>query len=207
MLRLQIKYQHPNPRHIRRAAEIIRSGGLVVYPTDTTYGMGCDLFAKRSIDRIYRLKGLSPSQQLAFVCADLSEVSRYAVVENRNYRILRHHLPGKYTFVLPATRDVPKNIQSKRRQVGIRIPDSPAAVDLVREVGHPLVSTTVARQVDGEATYSNDPDEIADMLRRSIDVMLDAGPLYEEPSTVVDLTQEEPLIVRRGSGDVSWLGG
>ena len=207
MLRLHVKIDTPQPRHIQRAALVLKGGGLAVYPTDTTYGLGCDIYAKRSIDRIYALKGLGRDHRLSFLCADLSEVARYAVVEDRNYRILRHHVPGTYTFILPATREVPKIIQSRTRTVGIRIPTCATCIDLIRALGHPIISTTVSRVVDGENTYTNDPDEVAQLFARSVDVLLDAGPLYGEPSSIIDLSGPEPVILRRGSGDLSWLGG
>ena len=207
MLRLHVKLEHPQPRHIGRASEILRQGGLCVYPTDTTYGLGCDIFAKRTIERIYQLKGLNNKHRLSFLCSDLSQVSQYAMLEDRAFRILRHHLPGPYTFVLPASREVPKLVQGNTRTVGIRVPASSVCTALVNDLGHPIISTTVARVVDGEAAYSNDPDEIADMFGANIDALLDAGPLVGEPSSVIDLTGPEPVILRRGSGDLSWLGG
>ena len=205
MVRFQISKENPQPRSIRKAAEIVRAGGLAIYPTDTTYGLGCDLYSKRSMDRIYSLKGINKKQPLSFMCADLSEVARYAIVEDRNYRILRQALPGKYTFILPASREVPKIVQSKRRHVGIRIPDSPTALALIRELGHPLITTTAARAVEDEVSYSNDPDEIAKVFGRSIDVFLDAGALYDGPSTVIDLTGDSPVVIREGSGSTDWI--
>lgn len=202
-----MKLEHPQPRHIRRCVEILRGGGIAIYPTDTTYGLGCDLYNKRSIDRIRQLKGLDKHHPLSFLCDDLSQVASYAIVDDRSYRILRHHVPGKYTFILPATKQVPKIIQSKTRTVGVRIPDSPACLALVRELGHPIISTTVSRKHGSEETTFNDPDEIARAFGRSIEVLLDGGPLYEEPSSVIDLTGDEPTIVRRGAGDLAWLGG
>lgn len=207
MLRLHVKPEHPQPRHIGRAGEVLRAGGLAVYPTDTTYGLGCDLYAKRSIERIYQLKGMDKKRRLSFLCSDLSQVAHYAVVEDKTYRILRHHVPGPYTFILPATREVPKVVQSNQNTVGIRVPASPVCTALLQELGHPIISTTVARSVDGEAAYTNDPDEIAAMFGSSVDLLLDGGPLFGEPSSVIDLTGDEPVIVRRGSGDLSWLGG
>jgi tRNA threonylcarbamoyl adenosine modification protein (Sua5/YciO/YrdC/YwlC family) len=206
MLRLHIKLDHPQPRHVQRTVEILKAGGLAVYPTDTTYGLGCDFYSKRSIDRIYQLKGLDKKHRLSFLCSDLSQVAHFAVIDDKNYRILRHHVPGPYTFILPATREVPKIIQTPTQTVGIRVPKSPVCMALIQELGHPLISTTVARSVDGEAAYTNDPDEIVRMFTHSLDVLLDGGPLYDEPSSVIDLTGEAPVIVRRGSGDLSWLG-
>ncbi len=207
MLRLHVKPEHPQPRHIERAVEILRQGGLAVYPTDTTYGLGCDIYAKRSIDRIYHLKGMDRKHRLSFLCSDLSEVARYAVIEDRNYRILRHHVPGTYTFVLPATREVPRIVQSNARTVGVRIPNSPTCKALIQGLGHPIISTTVGRVVNGEQTHTNDPDEVARVFRKSIDILLDAGPLYGEPSSVIDLTGDQPVVLREGSGDLSWLVG
>ena len=206
MLRLQTESEHPSARHIARITEILRGGGLVVYPTDTAYGLGCDLYAKRSIDRIYQLKGLDASHRLSFLCSDLSQVAQYAVVTDHNYRILRHHTPGPYTFSLPATREVPRVMQSKARTVGVRIPANKICLGMIEELGHPIITTTVSRRVDGESTYMNDPDEIAAAFRRSIECLVDVGPLYEEPSSMIDLTGERPVIIRKGSGDLSWLG-
>lgn len=206
MLRLQIHGEHPNARHVRRAVDMLRTGGLAIYPTDTTYGMGCDLYAKRSIERIYQLKGMDRGQRLSFICGDLSDVARYAVIENRNYRVLRHYVPGPYTFILPATREVPKIIQSNTRTVGIRIPMNPVCQMMISELGHPIISTTVAQHHgDGESSYTNDPDDIVRMFGRSVEVFLDGGALYGEPSSVIDLTGEEPKIVREGTGNLDWL--
>lgn len=177
----------------------------MIYPTDTTYGLGCDVFEKRTVDRLYQVKGLDAKHPLAFLCADLAEAARYAVVEDRNYRILRHHIPGPFTFVLPATREVPKMLQSKVRTVGIRISKSPVCAAVLRELGHPIVTTTVSKPNYATDEYTNDPDDIARDFGRSVEVFLDAGPLYGEPSSVVDLTGDVPRVIRRGSGDLSWL--
>jgi tRNA threonylcarbamoyl adenosine modification protein (Sua5/YciO/YrdC/YwlC family) len=206
MLRLHVKLEHPQPRHIARASEVLRAGGLAIYPTDSTYGLGCDIFAKRTVERIYQLKGLDNKHRLSFLCCDLSQVAHYAMVEDRTYRILRHHMPGPYTFILPATREVPRLLQTNARTVGVRVPASPVCAALITELGHPLISTSVGRRVSDDTTYSNDPDEIAQMFGASLDVLLDGGPLYGEPSSIIDLTTPEPTIVRRGSGDLSWLG-
>lgn len=205
MLRLHMKLEHPQPRHIGRAAEVLRAGGLAVYPTDTTYGLGCDVYAKRSIDRVYQLKGVDRKHPMSFLCADLSQVAHYAVVDDRNYRILRRHLPGPYTFVLPATREVPKLAQPNARTVGVRVPNSPTCLALLHELGHPLITTTVSRNSEDEHAYCNDPDEIAHVFGRSVEILLDGGMLLGEPSSIIDLTGPEPVIVRRGAGDLSWL--
>lgn len=195
----------PQARHIGKAAAALRAGALCVYPTDTTYGLGCDMFAKQAVERIYALKSKPRTEPLSFLCADLSELARYAVVNNKNYRILRHHLPGKYTFILPATREVPKILQSKKGTVGLRIPDNATCIALLREMGHPLTSTTVTRAPEDKDTYLNDPEDIVKAFGNSIEVLLDGGVLQSGPSTVVDLVGDEPKIVRVGSGDPSWL--
>lgn len=195
----------PQTRHIVKAAAALRAGALVIYPTDTTYGLGCDMFAKRAVERIYALKNKPRDEPLSFLCADLSELARYAVVSNSNYRLLRHHLPGKYTFILPATREVPRALQSKKGTVGLRIPENPTCIALLREMGHPLTSTTVTRAPEDKDTYLNDPEDIQKMFGNSVEVFLDGGPLTGGPSTIVDLTGDGPTIVRKGSGDVSWL--
>jgi tRNA threonylcarbamoyl adenosine modification protein (Sua5/YciO/YrdC/YwlC family) len=190
-----------------RVCDVIRSGGVAIYPTDTTYGLGCDLYNKRSIDRIYQVKRMDRSHPLAFLCADLSALARYAVVEDHNYRVLRHHVPGPYTFILPATREVPRIVQSKVHTVGVRIPESELCRALIAELGHPLITTTVTRPEDAAGAAINDPEDIAQMLQRTVDVMLDIGPLYGAPSSVIDLTGPTPVVLRRGSGDLSWFDG
>lgn len=205
MLRLQVETRHPSARTVGRAVDIFRSGGVVIFPTDTTYGMGCDFFSKQTIERIYQLKGMDRRHPLSFICSDFSEISSFAVVNNRNYRILRHHLPGPYTFVLPASRDVPKIMQSNARTVGVRVPKNQLCLDLIKALGHPIVTTTVARSHDGINAYLNDPDEIMAAFKNAGQLLLDGGPLYGEPSSVVDLTEEHPVILRKGAGDLSWL--
>src|SRR5687768_8768336 len=137
---LEINPKNPEPRKIRRAVDALEDGEVIAYPTDTVYGLGCDLFNKKAVDRLYQIKGMDRTQQLAFVCSDLAEVARYAMVRDSNYRILRRYLPGPYTFLLPATREVPKLVQSPRRTVGVKIPDHPVVLALTRELGRPIIS-------------------------------------------------------------------
>jgi tRNA threonylcarbamoyl adenosine modification protein (Sua5/YciO/YrdC/YwlC family) len=207
MHRLAVHPVNPQARHIAKAAAALRAGALVIYPTDTIYGLGCDMFAKRAVERIYALKSKPKEEPLSFLCADLSELARYAVVNNHAYRLLRRHLPGKYTFILPATREVPRALQSKNGTVGLRIPENPTCIALLREMGHPLTSTTVTRAPVDKNAYLNDPEEIERVFGNSVEVLLDGGLLTGGPSTVVDLTADEPRIVRAGSGDTSWLTG
>jgi tRNA threonylcarbamoyl adenosine modification protein (Sua5/YciO/YrdC/YwlC family) len=195
---LSINPDHPEPRKIRRAVEALGDGGVIAYPTDTVYGLGCDLTSKQGVERLYFIKGMDRSHPLAFVCPDLSDIARYAVVDNQVYRVLRRFLPGPYTFILEATRDVPKLVQMRRKQVGIRVPACEATRALVRELGRPIISTTAARP--GEDPFV-DPHEI-DAEFHGLALVLDAGAGGLVPTTVIDLTKSPPEIVREGAGSV-----
>lgn len=199
---LAIDPEHPQPRLIEKAVGVLSSGGLVALPTDTYYGLGCDLFDKRAIERIYQLKQLPRTHEMAFICADLAEISRYAIVENAAYRVLRRKTPGPFTFILPATRLVPDLVLRRQKTVGIRVPQSPIALEIVRRLEHPLISTSAATP-DGEVLI--DPKDIKDKLGHGLDLILDGGYKPNEPSTVVDLTGPEPRVVRQGKGDASDL--
>ena len=182
---LAIDPLHPQPRLVERAVQTLSSGGLVAFPTDTYYGIGCDLFDKRAIERIYLLKQLPKTHQLSFICQDLAEISRYALVDNLAYRVLRRKVPGPFTFILPATRLVPDLLLRRQKTVGIRIPDSPIALELVKRLGHPLISTSAATP-DGEVLI--DPRDIKDRLGHGLELILDGGYQPNEPSSVIDLT-------------------
>jgi tRNA threonylcarbamoyl adenosine modification protein (Sua5/YciO/YrdC/YwlC family) len=194
--------RHPQPRLVERAVQVLSSGGLVAFPTDTYYGIGCDLFDKRAIERVYQLKQLPMSHELSFICGDLAEVARYAMVENVAYRVLRRKAPGPFTFILPATRLVPDLVLRRQKTVGVRVPDSPIALALVRALAHPIVSTSAATP-GGEVLI--DPRDIKDQLGHGLDLILDAGFRPNVPSSVVDLTGPEPRVVRQGKGDCSDL--
>lgn len=173
---------------------------MVLYPTDTVYGLGCDIFQKKAIDRIYRMKQMKKDHPVAFVCPDLGDIARYAIVDDRNYRIMRRLLPGPYTFILPASREVPRILMMKRKTVGIRVPHHEVALALVRELGNPIVSTSATWQ--GEQL--NDPDELIKHFKQA-DIVLDAGMCGNDPSTVLDLTGDEIVIVREGAGPIDVL--
>jgi tRNA threonylcarbamoyl adenosine modification protein (Sua5/YciO/YrdC/YwlC family) len=195
---LPIHPDHPEPRKIKRAVEALESGEVIAYPTDTVYGLGCDLMNKKAIDKLYAIKRMDKSHQLAFICPDLSDIARYAIVENQVYRVLRRFLPGPYTFILEATREVPKIVQSKKKTVGIRVPANEVILALTRELGRPIISTTAATP-GGEPFI--DPDDI-DATFRGLALVLDAGAGGSVPTSVVDLTKLPPEIVREGAGPV-----
>ena len=197
-LLLSINIDHPEPRKLRRAVEALEAGGVIAYPTDTVYGLGCDLMNKNAIERLYAIKRMDRSHPLAFVCPDLSDIAKYAVVENQVYRVLRRLLPGPYTFILPATREVPKLVQMKRKNVGIRVPGLEVTRALARELGRPIISSTAARP--GEEPFV-DPNEIDDAFK-GLALVLDGGAGGLVPTTVIDLTTTPPEIVREGAGDV-----
>lgn len=199
---LAINAAHPEPRKIQRAVQILRDGGLIAYPTDTVYGLGCDLLNKQAIDRLYQLKGVGRDHPLAFICPDLSDIAKYAVVENQVYRVLKRFLPGPYCFILQATREVPKMVQTKQKTVGIRVPNHPITLALVRELGQPLISTTASRPGQGPLV---DPWEI-DQEFSGLDLVIDGGDAGGEvPTTVVDLSQGDVRVVRLGAGPVDEL--
>ena len=193
---------HPQPRLVERAVQVLASGGLVAFPTDTYYAIGCDLFDKRAIERIYQLKKLPRTHELSFICADLAEVSRYAIVDNAAYRVLRRKAPGPFTFVLPATRLVPDLVLRRQKTVGVRVPDSPLALALVQGLAHPVISTSAATP-EGEVLI--DPRDIKEQLGHGLELILDGGYKPSDPSSVVDLTGPEPVVVRQGKGDCSDL--
>jgi tRNA threonylcarbamoyl adenosine modification protein (Sua5/YciO/YrdC/YwlC family) len=202
MLRIQIDPEHPDPRLIRKAVHHLRNGGVIAYPTDTVYGIGCDISQKKAVDRVYELKRMKPDQPLAFICPDLGDLARYAIVDDRTYRLMRRLTPGPYCFILQATREAPRilHLSKKRRTVGIRVPHHEVPLALVRELGTPIVSTTASW--NGEPL--NDPNEIAEHYP-GLDVLLDAGWGGLEPSTVVDLSGDTPEIVREGAGPIDLI--
>jgi tRNA threonylcarbamoyl adenosine modification protein (Sua5/YciO/YrdC/YwlC family) len=196
---LEINPFGPEPRKIRRAVDALVAGEVIGYPTDTVYGLGCDMFNKKALNRLYQIKGMERSQMLAFVCRDMTEISRYAVMHDRVFKVLRKHLPGPYCFILEATHDVPRAVQGHRKTVGVRIPNHPVALALVEGLGHPIVSSTAARH--GETPHI-DAREL-DVEFPGLAMVLDCGPGGTDPTTVVDLTGEQPVISRAGAGDTA----
>lgn len=194
---VEVDAVRPQPRHVERAAKVLEDGGLIAYPTDTYYGIGCDLFSKKAIDRLYGVKGRERKKPLAFLCPDLSNVSKYAVVSNFAYRIMRQLTPGPFTFVLEATKLVPEMMQTKQRQVGIRVPQAPLMLAIAAKLGRPIV-TTSATDADGAVLI--DAKDIRDHLGQRLDLILDGGVQPNEPSTVVSLIGDQIEVVRQGKG-------
>lgn len=199
---IEINPDHPEPRKIQRAVDALERGEVIGYPTDTVYGLGCDLLNKKAVDRLYQIKNMDRSRQLAFICPDLSDIARYAIVENPTYRIMKRLLPGPYCFILEATREVPRLIQSKRKTVGIRIPNHEVILAVARGLGRPVISTTA--NLPGEDDALIDPDEIDDRFP-GLALILDAGAGGKTPTTVVDLTSSPPTIIREGAGPIDVL--
>jgi tRNA threonylcarbamoyl adenosine modification protein (Sua5/YciO/YrdC/YwlC family) len=197
MKRIQIHPDNPQNRYIKMAADVLRDGGLLIYPTDSVYGLGCDLFNKNAVERIYQNKGNDKRKLLSFICPNLQGISEYAYVSNSAYKIMRHLLPGPYTFILNATKQVPRILLEKRKTVGIRVPDSVVCQALLSEFGRPIISTSACLQ---DQDFLNDPEDIAATFAHRADLFLDTGPGGLEPSTIVDLTQDEPVLIRQGKG-------
>jgi len=196
---IEINTRTPEPRKIRQAVDALEKGEVIAYPTDATYALGCDLENRRAIDRLQQVKGLAKSQRLSFLCSDLRNVAKYAVMHDRVFRVLKAFLPGPYTFVLEATREVPRIVQSKRKTVGVRIPDSPVALAMVEGLGRPIITTTAARH---GADPMVDPAEIDEEFL-GLALVLDGGPGGTQPTSIVDLTSPMPQVLREGAGDVA----
>ncbi|HET7784626.1 MAG TPA: L-threonylcarbamoyladenylate synthase [Myxococcales bacterium] len=190
---------HPQPRHVARAVAVLQGGGIVSYPTDTYYALGCDLFQRKAMERLALLKRRDDRKPFAFLCADLGEVAKYGIVSNESYRLMRRLLPGPYTIVLEATRLTPRTSLTRQRQVGVRVPDASVAVALVRALGRPLATTSAA--LPGEEPLI-DAADIQQHLGHGIDLILDGGVTLNQPSTVLDLTGPAPVVLRQGKGRV-----
>ena len=191
---LSINPDNPQQRLINRVCEILEGGGVIAYPTDTFYGIGCDLYNKKGIQLIYRLKNRPITKPFSFICDSLKEISRYARVSNYAYKTMKRLLPGPYTFILEGTRFVPKIMLTKRKTVGIRVPDNQICSNIVRRLGRPIISTS--------AGY-DDPISIKEAYAPNLDVIIDGGVLYLSPSSVVSLIDDVPEVIREGKGDVS----
>ncbi len=191
---------NPQERHISRVVDIIKKGGIIVYPTDTFYGIGCDIMNKKAIEKIYLLKQRKKDKPFSFICPDLKNISLYAKVSNMAYRNMKRLLPGAYTFVLPGSKLVPKIMLTKRKTAGIRVPDNNIALAIANRLDYPMISTS-ATDPDGKAF--SDPSLIHDYFMKNIDVVIDGGAVPGAPSSVVSLIDDIPQIIRYGAGDVN----
>lgn len=195
-----IHQENPQPRLIRQAAEMVRNGSVIVYPTDSGYALGCHLGDKDAVTRIRRIRDMDDKHHLTLMCRDLSELGQYARVDNVQFRLLKSNTPGSYTFILEATREVPKRVlHPKRSTIGLRIPDHPVALALLAELDEPLLSCSLI--LPGEEVTMHDAEEIRDAIGNQVDLIIDGGPVGLEPTTMIDLSGSEPVLVRRGKGD------
>ncbi len=198
---LRLYNDNPNPRDVRKVAEVLRNGGVIIYPTDTVYGMGCDITQTKAVEKVARLKGVNiEKSNFSFICSDLSHLSVYTrPISNPVFKIIRKNVPGPFTFILEANNQVPKYFQGRKKTVGIRIPDNNIIRDIVRELGNPIVSTSIHDE-DEMLEYSIDPEMIHEKYGELTDLVIDGGTGGITPSTMVDFTGELPVIVRKGKG-------
>jgi tRNA threonylcarbamoyl adenosine modification protein (Sua5/YciO/YrdC/YwlC family) len=196
---LRIDPEKPQPAFIEKVVEILKKGGVIAYPTDTVYGIGCDFTNKEAVERIYRIKNLSRHKPLSFICQDLKDISQYAQVSNTAYKIMKRLLPGPYTFILRGTKQVPRMLITHQRTVGIRVPQNEICLALVRELGSPIISTSASVNQD---EVLSDPVEIDKKFGALLDLVIDGGILASDPSTIIDLTEDTPRVLREGKGPV-----
>jgi tRNA threonylcarbamoyl adenosine modification protein (Sua5/YciO/YrdC/YwlC family) len=198
----QIHPTHPQPRLIGRAAQIVRDGGVIAYPTDSCYALGCHTGDKAAMERMRRIRQVDERHNLTLMCRDLSEIAVFARVDNAQYRLLKRLTPGSYTFILEATRELPRRLlHPKRKTIGIRVPEHPVTHALLEELGEPLLSTTAI--LPGDEAPANDGLELRERIEHELDLVLDCGPCGVLPTTVIDLTGPRPVVVRRGKGEVA----
>ncbi len=197
---LQVHPQNPQPRNIKTIVDCLLSGGIIIYPTDTIYGLGCDIFQHKAVERICRIKNIDPQKaRLSFVCKDLSDLSNYTKsISTPLYRMLKTHLPGPYTFILPASKEVPKILKSKKDTIGLRVPDNIIANTIVKELGHPVLSTSLPGEMVEEYT---DPEIMYENFKNLVDIVVDGGIGGMIPSTIIDCIESEPVLIRQGLGE------
>lgn len=197
---LSIHPVNPQPRQVKTVVECLLDGGVVIYPTDTIYGLGCDIFQHKAVERVCRIKQVDPQKaQLSFICCDLSDLSKYTKsISTPLYRMLKNHLPGAYTFILPASKEVPKILQSKKSTIGLRVPDNKIAHTILSELAHPILSASLPGNMVEEYT---DPELMYENFKNLVDIVIDGGPGGMIPSTVVDCTTDEYTVLRQGLGE------
>ncbi|MEO0319217.1 MAG: hypothetical protein RL404_2894 [Pseudomonadota bacterium] len=196
---------NPQQRLVRQAAEIVHAGGIIALPTDSSYALACHLDDKAAVDRLRRIRGIDDKHHLTLLCRDLSDLANYARVDNRQYRLLKAATPGPYTFILEATREVPRRLSHpSRKTIGLRVPEHAIAQALLAELGQPLLGATLI--LPGSDEPLHEPDEIRDALQKQVELVIDGGACSLQPTTVVDLTGSAPVVLREGRGDVSLFG-
>jgi tRNA threonylcarbamoyl adenosine modification protein (Sua5/YciO/YrdC/YwlC family) len=202
-LLLQVHPENPNPRNLRTIVDCLSGGGIIIYPTDTIYGLGCDIFQPKAVEKICRIKQIDPQKaQLSFVCYDLSDMIKYSKsISTPLYRLLKSHLPGPYTFILPASKEVPKILQTKRHTIGLRVPNNNIARSIVQELGHPILSTSLPGEMVEEYT---DPEMILEKFDKLVDIVVDGGIGGMIPSTIVDCTTDSYEVIREGAGNFAF---
>jgi tRNA threonylcarbamoyl adenosine modification protein (Sua5/YciO/YrdC/YwlC family) len=200
----KVHQENPHKRVIQQAVSVLEQGGILIFPTDTSYGLGCDIHNKRAIQRIYQIKRMEKNKPLSFICSDFKELSQYAIVNNQAYRMMKRLFPGPYTFILQSTNLVPRIVTTKQRTVGIRIPDNNVCLELVRGLRHPIITTSVEL---AEGQTMTEPEEMVKRLGHQVEMMLDAGPAVVEVSTVIDFSTDVPRVVRKGKGDLTGFEG
>jgi tRNA threonylcarbamoyl adenosine modification protein (Sua5/YciO/YrdC/YwlC family) len=197
---LKINPQNPEPKKIEQVVAVLRNGGLIIYPTDTIYGLGCDIFNKDAIKKIYQLKKREAKKPMSIICADFKDIAEYAIVSNFAFQLMKKTLPGAYTYVLKAKNKLPATFLAKNKTVGIRIPDNKICQAITEKFGQPIISTSL--NTSGEEVMTS-PEQLSKEMTNKIDLIIDNGHLPQEPSTVVDLTSDQPIILRQGKGDSS----
>lgn len=200
---LKLYEKNPEQKKIDKIVELLRDGGVIIYPTDTVYGMGCDITKARAVERVARIKGIKPEKaQFSFICSDLSHLSDFARhVDNTTFKLMKSHLPGPFTFILTASNQVPKSIKQKRKTVGIRVPDNNIILEIVRQLGNPILTTSL-KMDDEILEYPTDPELIAEEYGDLVDAVIDGGYGGIVPSTIIDCSGEEPVLIREGLGEV-----
>ncbi|HOP50575.1 MAG TPA: L-threonylcarbamoyladenylate synthase [Ignavibacteriales bacterium] len=196
----EIHPENPQEKLINKAVEVLKKGGVIIYPTDTVYGIGCDIMNQQALQRVFDIKGETQTKLYSFVCPDLKDISKYAKVSDNAFKLMKKAIPGPYTFILPASKDVPKKLWTKRQTVGIRVPDNKIALTIAKELGNPIVSTSVT---NWKGDLILDPLEIKVLMHNKVDLMLSQGNLPGVVSTIVDMSNDEVEIIREGAGDTS----
>ena len=200
---VKIYEENPNPKEIAKVVKVLQDGGLVIYPTDTVYALGCDALNVRAVEKICKIKGVNPQKNnLSIICYDLSNLSEYAKVSNAAFKLMKRYLPGPYTFILPTSSELPK-IYKNRKEVGIRVPDNQIVRTIVQELGNPLLTMSVHDDEDEVMEYSTDPELIDEKYEGKVDIVIDGGDGGIEPSTVIDCTEDEFSIIRQGKGEIN----